>query len=263
MAFRHENLEVYKRTLAFNAKVCDWVAQWDGSRHAIGDHLDRAATSMVEGIAVACSAYSAMKIRYLDYAIGSTLECAACLDLAGLKRLLDAASVQREKKDLSGILHMLIGLRRSWSNAAQLAREEEAEYGNKHECLFNHETLDVYRTAIAIATLFASSDAETCLPKPVFRRLDELQTSIVLNIAEGNGRFSAADHCKFLAISREAAVKMAARLDLHLIQGLFVPDAVATYKSLLERVSAMLAVMMGAGKGKPDSTKFPTRFPTK
>lgn len=98
--FNHENLKVYQRTLPFNAKVSDWVGQWDG-RHAVCDQLARAAGSMTENIAMASASYSAMKLRGLDYAIGSTLECAACLDLAGIKRLLDKASVALEKEELS------------------------------------------------------------------------------------------------------------------------------------------------------------------
>ena len=79
MAFNHENLNVYRRTLPFNAKVSQWVGHWD-TRHAIADQLSRAAGSILENIAMASAAFSAMKLRSLDYAIGSSLECAACLD---------------------------------------------------------------------------------------------------------------------------------------------------------------------------------------
>ena len=85
MPFNHEHLKVYQRTLPFNVKVGVWTAQWD-SQHAICDQLSRAAGSMLENIALASVAYSAMKLRGLDYAIGSSLECAACLDLAGIKQ---------------------------------------------------------------------------------------------------------------------------------------------------------------------------------
>ena len=118
MAFNHENLKVYQRTLPFNAKVGVWTGQWD-SKHAICDQLSRAAGSMLENIAMASAAYSAMKHRGLDYAIGSSLECAACLDLARIKQLLDAEMVYAEKEELSQILRMLVGLRKSWAKSAQ------------------------------------------------------------------------------------------------------------------------------------------------
>ena len=127
MPFNHEKLKVYQRTLTFNVKVCTWTAQWD-SQHAICDQLSRAAGSMLENIAMASAAFSAMKTRSLDYAIGSSLECAACLDLAGIKRLLDVKLVNTEKDELSQILRMLVGLRKSWAQSEQVVREDRAQY---------------------------------------------------------------------------------------------------------------------------------------
>lgn len=128
MIFNHENLKVYQRTLSFNSKVGIWTGEWD-SKHAVCDQLYRAAGSVLENIAMASATFSAMKTISLDYAIGSSLECAACLDLSRIKRLLDADLVYAEKNDLSQILRMLAGLRRSWSNTTQVVREERAEYG--------------------------------------------------------------------------------------------------------------------------------------
>jgi len=132
MAFNHENLKVYQRTLPFNVKVGVWTVQWDG-KHALCDQLSRAAGSMLENIAVASAAYSTRKLRGLDYAIGSSLECAACLDLAGIKQLLDMTSVHREKAELSQILRMLVGLKKSWTQSGSVAREDSAEYAAQRE----------------------------------------------------------------------------------------------------------------------------------
>lgn len=127
MAFNHENLNVYQRMLSFNMKIGIWTGEWD-RKHAICDQLSRAAGSLLENVAMASAAYSSMKHRALDYAIGSSLECAACLDLALIKRLLDAKGVYTEKEELSQILRMLVGLRKSWARAAQVVREDCAEY---------------------------------------------------------------------------------------------------------------------------------------
>ena len=132
MAFNHEKLNVYQRTLPFNAKVNSRTGQWD-SKHAICDQLSRAAGSMLENIALASAAYSAMKVRGLDYAIGSCLECAACLDLACMKRLLEKDLILSEKEELSQILRMLVGLRKSWSSSRQVVREGAAEYSTQGE----------------------------------------------------------------------------------------------------------------------------------
>jgi four helix bundle protein len=260
MVFNHENLKVYQRTLPFNVKVGVWTAQWD-SKHALCDQLSRAAGGMLESIAVASAAYSTMKLRGLDYAIGSSLECAACLDLAGIKQLLDLKSVHTEKEELSEILRMLVGLRKSWAQSESLVREDSVEYSTQRngidkardnardkegraQPLLHHETLDVYRVGIEVATAICSSDAISRLPNPVFRRLDQLLASMILNIAEGNGRFSDADQARFLGTSHESAIKLAARLDLCVTQSLLPLDEIAAWKALLQRVSVMTSSMI-------------------
>jgi four helix bundle protein len=263
MSFNHENLIVYQRVLAFNAKVGTWTAQWDG-RHAVCDQLSRAAGSMLENIALASAAYSTMKQRGMDYAIGSCLECVACLDLARVKSLLGADVVCSEKEELSQILRMMVVLRKSWSDNAQVLREDAVEYkveskddkardkGLEMKVLFHHETLDVYRVAIMAAEAFCSSETVSGLPNPTFRRLDELLTSMILNIAEGNGRFSDADQTRFLGTAHESAIKLAARLDLCVTRGMLSGSDVTEWKRLLERVAVMTSSLIASILGKAD-----------
>lgn len=259
MKFSHENLDVYKRTLAFATKILHWVGQWD-PHHALCDHLERAAGSMCENIAMASAARSAMKIRSLEYAIGSALECAAGLDLSRVKKLLSEHHVLSEKEELSQILRMLIGLRKSWLPSSSMVKEPSEKYITKSSAgfiavnpggkeLFHHEKLDVYRAALKIAEAFTASEAVNRLSATTFRRLDELITSMVLNIAEGNGRFSTGDQRRFIGTSHESAVKLSARLDLCVVQGLLAADEVAAWKILLQRVAAMTYRMMGGEFG--------------
>jgi four helix bundle protein len=68
----------------FSAKA----AAWD-KKHALVDHLFRASESIVLNLAEAARKRGLpARLRILDYAIGSSLECAGCLDLARIKRLL-------------------------------------------------------------------------------------------------------------------------------------------------------------------------------
>jgi len=127
MPFNHEKLRVYQRTLFFNSKVSVWTAQWD-NKHSVVHHFSRAAGSILENIAMSSASFSGMKTKSLNYAIGSSLECAACLDLACLKQLLDTEMVYTEKKELSQILRMLVGLRTSWDKKRNVVREEQAGY---------------------------------------------------------------------------------------------------------------------------------------
>jgi four helix bundle protein len=100
MTFNHEKLEVYQRALTFNTRVSSFTSTWD-SKHSVQDHLPRAASSIVENIAMGSVTTSGMKAKSLDYALGSTLECAACLDIASIKQIIDETSVLREKMSLA------------------------------------------------------------------------------------------------------------------------------------------------------------------
>ena len=266
MNFNHENLHVYQRMLPFNVMAFAWTNEWD-SKHAICDQLSRAAESMLENVAVASAAYSSsMKHRYLNYAIGSSLECAGCLDLARVKRLLDAKTAYAEKDELSQILRMMVGLRKSWTQSGGMVREHDSDYSSdggeidkvhdkardkegQEKPLFHHEALDVYKVGIEVASAFCASEAVASLSNHSFRRLDELLTSMVLNIAEGNGRFSAADQARFLGTSHESAIKLAARLDLCVAQDVLPKDEVNGWKELLQRVSVMTSAMIAGGAG--------------
>jgi four helix bundle protein len=80
---------------------------------------------------------------------------------------------------------------------------------------FDHERLDVYKVALDfIATV---SDIIEFLPKGRAYLADQLNrasTSIVLNIAEGAGEFSAADKARFYRMACRSATESAAILDV-------------------------------------------------
>jgi hypothetical protein len=62
---------------------------------------------------------------------GSVVSDLGCLDLANIKRLLDPESAYTEKEELSQILRMLVGLRKSWASTAHVVREGSAEYSTQ------------------------------------------------------------------------------------------------------------------------------------
>lgn len=80
--------------------------------------------------------------------------------------------------------------------------------------LFDHEKLNVYQRALDFVD-FADALLER-LPKSMaaYSQLDRASTSIPLNIAEGNGKFTAKDRCKFFDIARGSALECAAALDV-------------------------------------------------
>src|SRR5262245_54056306 len=110
----HYKLKVYEAALALGACADSLSASW-GRRHAIVDQFRRASASIVLNIAEGARLCGGPdKARALDYAIGSSLECAACLDIAGIKGKLMEEKLLAEKKRYSEVTRMLVGLRKSW-----------------------------------------------------------------------------------------------------------------------------------------------------
>ena len=79
---------------------------------------------------------------------------------------------------------------------------------------FDHEKLDVYQASIEFVRW--TDELLEQLPKglAVTNQLDRASTSIPLNIAEGNGKFSDKDRCRFFDIARGSALECAACLDV-------------------------------------------------
>ena len=79
---------------------------------------------------------------------------------------------------------------------------------------FDHEKPEVYQQSICFVAW--ADDVLEKVPKglAVHGQLDRASTSIPLNIAEGNGKFTPADRCRFLDIARGSALECAACLDV-------------------------------------------------
>ena len=73
---------------------------------------------------------------------------------------------------------------------------------------FDHEKLDVYQEAIAFCGWVGAFIAGISAKAAAKDQLDRASTSIPLNIAEGNGKFSAKDRARFLEMARGSALGM-------------------------------------------------------
>ena len=105
---------------------------------------------------------------------------------------------------------------------------------------FDHERLDVYRIALELQELVG-----TLLPGRGYRvlrdQLERASLSVLLNIAEGAGRVSAADKRQFYAIARGSATESAAVLDVLRARQLVTAEQHALARSLLMRLVQMLS----------------------
>jgi len=103
---------------------------------------------------------------------------------------------------------------------------------------FDHEKLSVYQESIKFV-VWSDEILET-LPKnlAVHGQLDRAATSMSLNIAEGNGKYTAADRCRFFDIARGSALECAACLDV-LVAKKRLAEA-GPGKAILVRIVSML-----------------------
>ncbi len=110
--------------------------------------------------------------------------------------------------------------------------------------MLDHEKLDVYQIAIEFFALVVKILEQ--LPRgnsTVSDQLKRAAISIVLNIAEGTGKNSAADKRRFYAIARGSAMECGAVLDVCKILGLLEEKIYEHGKNLLTRIVAMLTKM--------------------
>ena len=241
----HHNLKVCAKALAFIGVADGWLPQW-GKRHAVVDELRRASESVLLNLAEGSRLrLRARKAQALDDALGSTLECAACLDIACIKKLGESSAIQEQKSCLWEITLMLVALRKAW--LSETLKKDPVDYQrSESDRPFHHERLDVYQAGLAFMRWFSALPGGRKLADPFSRRIDQVATAILLNIAEGNGRYSQLDQTRFLDLAASATVKGATYLDLweHRAASPMLPVQTHPGHQLLRRILAMRDQMM-------------------
>lgn len=74
----------------------------------------------------------------------------------------------------------------------------------------------------------------------VRNQLDRASTSVLLNIAEGNGKFTSPDRCRFFDNARGSALESAACLDVIVAKGFLSVQEIEAGKAMLARIVSML-----------------------
>jgi four helix bundle protein len=109
---------------------------------------------------------------------------------------------------------------------------------------FDHEKLDVYQEALDfcgwVGEFLATIEARAAAKD----QLDRASTSIPLNIAEGNGKFSARDRARFIEMARGSALECAACLDVLRVRKLTGAEEIAAPKEKLVRIVQMLVGLL-------------------
>jgi four helix bundle protein len=114
---------------------------------------------------------------------------------------------------------------------------------------FDHEKLRAYQEALRFVAWVAPI-LEELPPKLAAKdQLDRASTSIVLNTAEGNGKRSHPDRCRYLDIARGSALECAACLDVLVARGKLKTETAIAGKEILVGVVSLLAGLIARFAG--------------
>ena len=115
MAFKFEELQVWKRAVTFTATVSDTTRTFpDIERYVLSSQFQRAADSIALNIAEGSTGQSPAEFnRFLGYAIRSSVECITCLHIAKARNLLNEDKFVSLYNEVEEIVKMTQGLRRS------------------------------------------------------------------------------------------------------------------------------------------------------
>jgi four helix bundle protein len=125
------------------------------------------------------------------------------------------------------------------------------------ESWFDHEKIEVYRDAIAFAAWLTGILEGAVRVGDVRDQLDRASTSIPLNIAEGNGKYTPKDRCRFFDIAHGSALECAAGLDILVAKTKLTAEQIRPGKERLQRIVRMLMGLIKRNstreydKGKP------------
>lgn len=109
-----------------------------------------------------------------------------------------------------------------------------------NEYFFDHEKLRVYQKALEFVAWLTELLSKLNKRYSVVDQLDRASTSIVLNIPEGNGKYTAKDRCKYFDISRGSALECAGGLDVLVMKKLLTKEEITPGKIMLKDIVSML-----------------------
>lgn len=115
---------------------------------------------------------------------------------------------------------------------------------------FDHERLKVYQGALRFVSWAGPIIEELPAKLAAKDQLDRASTSIVLNLAEGNGKRSRLDRCRYFDTARGSGVECAACLDVLVARQKISQEQAAEGKAILIEVVSMTAGLIAHFSGE-------------
>ena len=110
---------------------------------------------------------------------------------------------------------------------------------------FLHEKLHAYQAAMQFGEwAFGLCRSSTSLRSSLRDQLERATESILLNIAEGNGKKTRVDRQRFFGYARGSTFECAAVIDILALQRVIPAATAKEQKTTLERIASMLTGLM-------------------
>ncbi len=124
--------------------------------------------------------------------------------------------------------------------------------------VFSHEKLEVYQQSINFIAWLSPLLSATSPTGDIKQQLDRASTSVTLNIAEGNGKYTLKDRCRFFDIAHGSALECAASLDVLVAQQQLTSAQVQAGK---QRLLGIVRMLMGLIKSN-SARRYPQLAPS-
>lgn len=111
---------------------------------------------------------------------------------------------------------------------------------SRKEFYFRHEKLIVYQKALEFIRWVHQILSRINHYSDIKNQLERASNSILLNIAEGNGKFSPKDRCRFFDVSMESTLESSACIDLLAIKNIINESEKVFAKELLNDTVSLL-----------------------
>jgi four helix bundle protein len=111
---------------------------------------------------------------------------------------------------------------------------------------FDHEKLEVYQASLAFIVWLEPVLQKLPNSLSLTDQLDQASTSPPLNLAEGNGKFTGPDRCRYFDSARGSALESAAALDVLVAKGRCPGEEVLVGKDRLWSIVSMLVGLIKA-----------------
>jgi four helix bundle protein len=111
---------------------------------------------------------------------------------------------------------------------------------NTTRIYFDHEKLLAYQRSIQFVAWSSQLLEKVPSKLAVSDQLDRASTSVPLNIAEGNAKYTPPDRCRYFDTARGSALECAACLDVLVAKGKCTIEQTQSGKELLHETVSML-----------------------